>query len=123
VLVDVHPGLRVMREETFGPILPLMPFAHEAEAVRLANDSDYGLSAAVFSADLARARRVASQLRAGAVSVNDCSLTALVHEGAKQSFGLSGLGGSRMGARSIERFVRQQVAIVSDGTPAPWWFS
>lgn len=122
VLVDVHHGMRIMREETFGPLLPLMPFDSEGEAVRLANDSVYGLSGAVFSADLARARRVAAQLQAGAVSINDCSLTALVHEGAKQSFGLSGLGGSRMGPQSIQRFVRQQLCIVSDGTPSPWWF-
>lgn len=122
VLVDVKPSMRVMREETFGPILPLQAFADEAEALHLANDSEYGLSGAVFSADVERARRVASALRAGAVSINDCSLTALVHEGAKQSFGLSGLGGTRMGAQSIQRFYRQQVFLVSNGHPAPWWF-
>lgn len=122
VLVDVHHGMRVMREETFGPILPLQPFVAEAEAVDLSNDSVYGLSAAVFSGDPQRARRVAFRLNAGAVSINDCSLTALVHEGAKQSFGLSGLGGSRMGTQSIQRFVRHQLHIVNHADSSPWWF-
>jgi succinate-semialdehyde dehydrogenase / glutarate-semialdehyde dehydrogenase len=123
VLVNVNHSMRIMREETFAPILPLMAFDTEAQGIALANDSDYGLSACVFSADLARAERVASQLKAGAVSINDASLTAIVHGGAKQSFGLSGLGGSRMGPRSIERFVRLQAHIQSNGADSPWWYT
>ncbi|MDW8480211.1 MAG: aldehyde dehydrogenase family protein [Xanthomonadales bacterium] len=65
VLVEVDHGMRILREETFGPILPVMPFASEEEAILLANDSDYGLSAAVFSADPERAERVAARLRGG----------------------------------------------------------
>lgn len=122
VLVDVTQDMRIVREETFAAILPLLPFDDEADAIRLANDSDYGLSAAVFSSDESRARRVAGQLQAGAVSINDASLTALIHEGAKQSFGLSGLGGSRMGERSIERFYRHQALLINTGVASPWWF-
>lgn len=122
VLVGVTQDMRIVREETFAAILPLLPFDDEAEGIRLANDSDYGLSAAVFSGDEARACRVATQLQAGAVSINDASLTALIHEGAKQSFGLSGLGGTRMGEKSIERFYRHQALLINEGRASPWWF-
>ncbi|MFH7042238.1 aldehyde dehydrogenase family protein [Paucibacter sp. JuS9] len=123
VLVDATHDMQIVRDETFAPILPLIPFDSEAEAVQLANDSAYGLSGAVFTCDEARAMRVARQMKAGAVSINDASLTALIHEGGKQSFGLSGLGGTRMGAKSIERFYRLQAYLINDGRPSPWWFA
>lgn len=123
VLTAVHHGMRVMAEETFGPILPLMPFRDADEAVRLANDSHYGLSAAVFGADEEAALAVGRRLAVGAVSINDAGLTAFVHEGEKQSFGRSGLGASRMGAVSIQRFRRRQAFLVNRGpVDDPWWW-
>lgn len=122
LLVDVTDQMRVMREETFGPVLPVMRVADEAEAIERANASIYGLSAAVFSADGARAERVARRLEAGAISINDAALTSLVHSGEKQSFKQSGLGGSRMGPSSIRRFLRQQCLLVNPGLDDPWWF-
>jgi len=122
ILVDVTQDMQIIREETFAPILPLLPFDNESEAIALANDSDFGLSAAVFCGDEARAQRVAGKLRAGAISINDASLTALVHEGGKQSFGLSGMGGTRMGVQSIDRFYRLQAHLISDGSASPWWY-
>ncbi|NUU25945.1 MAG: aldehyde dehydrogenase family protein [Streptomycetaceae bacterium] len=123
VLTAVHHGMRVMTEETFGPIVPLMPFRDADEAVLLANDTQYGLSAAVFAADEDAALAVARRLHAGAVSVNDAGLTAFVHEGEKQSFGRSGLGPSRMGAASIRRFLRRQAFLVNRGpVDDPWWW-
>ena len=89
--------MAVMREETFGPILALMPFDDDDHALALANDSDYGLSAAVFSGDCARLEYLAAGLQAGAISLNDCALTAVLHEGEKQSFKRSGLGGCAAG--------------------------
>jgi acyl-CoA reductase-like NAD-dependent aldehyde dehydrogenase len=71
VLTSVHHFMRVMREESFGPLLPIMPFDSENEAIELANDSDYGLNASVFSLDLVKARRVASQLISGNVCINE----------------------------------------------------
>jgi succinate-semialdehyde dehydrogenase / glutarate-semialdehyde dehydrogenase len=122
LLVNVTHEMAVMREETFAAILPLMPFASDDEAVALANDSDFGLSGCVFSGDPERARRIAGQLQAGAISINDASLTALVHDAAKQSFKHSGLGGSRMGHASLQRFYRQQAWLANNGTASPWWF-
>jgi acyl-CoA reductase-like NAD-dependent aldehyde dehydrogenase len=123
VLSNVDHSMLIMREETFGPILPVMAFDTEADAIGLANDSDYGLSAAVFTDDRDCAARVARQLEAGAVSVNDAGLTAFVHEGAKQPFKFSGLGGSRMGDAAMTRFFRAGVALENvDRAWDPWWF-
>jgi acyl-CoA reductase-like NAD-dependent aldehyde dehydrogenase len=71
VLRDANHEMRVMREESFGPLLPVMPFDHEEQAIALCNDSIYGLNAAVFTADVARGRRVARRLEVGSCAVND----------------------------------------------------
>lgn len=70
LLADCTPDMRVVREEIFGPVVVVLPFDDEEEAVALANDSDYGLIDYVWSGDVARAFRVARQLRAGGVGVN-----------------------------------------------------
>ena len=67
--------MTVMREETFGPVLPLMTFRDEEEAVRLANDSVFGLTASVWTRDIRRGRRVASRIEAGTVMVNEVLYT------------------------------------------------
>jgi succinate-semialdehyde dehydrogenase / glutarate-semialdehyde dehydrogenase len=116
--------MKVMTEETFGPIMPIIPFSTVEEAICLANDTIYGLSAAVFAGDEAEALAVAEQLEAGAISINDAALTALIYEGEKNSFKYSGLGGSRMGAASLTRFLRKKAFLVkTNSIPDPWWFS
>lgn len=119
VLADVTHEMRVMREETFGPILPVMAFDRVEEAVALANDSPYGLSAAVIAGDVAEAETVALQIDAGAISLNDAALTALFHEAPKHAFKGSGLGGSRMGPQGFERFLRRKAMIANDQAPTP----
>ena len=123
VLVDVDESMSVARDESFATILPVMVVANEEEAIARANDSIFGLSAAVFSADVERAGRVAARLQAGGVSINDACLTGMVHTAEKQSFKQSGLGGSRMGSVSIRRFVRAQALLENSGVDAPWWFA
>jgi len=100
VLVDVTPEMRIWREETFGPCLPIRPFRNEADAIADANDSPFGLSAYVFSTDIERAERIARQLEAGTVMINDVLYTHALPEtpwgGMKQSgvgrvHGLQGL--------------------------------
>lgn len=71
VLGDVAPSMRVWREEVFGPVVCLVPFADEADAIRLANDSPYGLGASVHTRDVKRSHRVAERIQAGVVWVND----------------------------------------------------
>ncbi|MEO6821093.1 MAG: aldehyde dehydrogenase family protein, partial [Candidatus Nanopelagicales bacterium] len=122
VLTDVDHSMAIMQEETFGPILPVMAFDTVEAGVALANDSEYGLSGAVFGPDVESAEAIGRRLDVGAVSINDAALTALIHEGEKNSFRTSGLGGSRMGPSSIRRFVRRQTLIVnSTSTRDPWW--
>jgi acyl-CoA reductase-like NAD-dependent aldehyde dehydrogenase len=123
VLTHVSHEMRVMTEETFGPIIPIMPCDGDEHAVALANDTIYGLSAAVFSASEARALAIASRLHAGAISINDAALTAVIHEGEKNAFRFSGMGESRMGAASLRRFLRRKTFLVKrDGAANPWWF-
>jgi acyl-CoA reductase-like NAD-dependent aldehyde dehydrogenase len=71
VFTDVTPDMRVAREEIFGPVVTLIPFADEDEAVRIANGTQFGLVAGVFTQDADRALRVSRQIRAGAVFVNN----------------------------------------------------
>jgi succinate-semialdehyde dehydrogenase/glutarate-semialdehyde dehydrogenase len=123
VLTGVDHSMLVMTEETFGPVLPVMPFTDVDEAVRLANDTPYGLSAAVLAGTVDEALAVARRLDAGAISINDVALTAMVRDGEKHSFKASGLGGSRMGPAALRRFVRRQAFLVNDRADAdPWWY-
>lgn len=89
VLDQVTEDMLVAREETFGPMIPLLPFRTEDEVIRRANDSEYGLTASVWTHDLARARRVSRALSAGGVSINNVMATeanpALPFGGVKQS--------------------------------------
>ena len=111
--------MAVMRDETFGPILPVMAFDTIEDAISLANATEFGLSAAVFAGTLEEAEHVGRQIEAGGVSLNDAALTALFHEAEKHSFKLSVMGGSRMGPAGFQRFLRRKALIANTGAPAP----
>jgi aldehyde dehydrogenase (NAD+)/succinate-semialdehyde dehydrogenase/glutarate-semialdehyde dehydrogenase len=112
LLVDVNHTMQVMQEETFGPLVPIMKVRDAEEAVRLANDSQYGLSASIYSRDLKRAQSLASRLQCGDVAINRPLMIFgtpdLPMGGVKQS----GIG-RRNGAEGLLRFVRTQ-SILSD---------
>jgi succinate-semialdehyde dehydrogenase / glutarate-semialdehyde dehydrogenase len=123
IVTNVNHTMRIIQEETFGPIIPVMEFETKEEAVALANGTIYGLSAAVFAKTIAEAMELGSKIECGAISINDCALTAIMHEGEKNSFKLSGIGGTRMGPSAIRRFMRQKVFIIKDKeTASPWWY-
>lgn len=123
VLTKVNHSMKVMTEETFGPLMPIMPFDNIEEAIALANDTIYGLSAAVFAGTEEQAIAIARHLNAGAIGINDAALTAIIHEGEKNSFKFSGMGGSRMGAAALKRFMRKKAFLIKTQPIAdPWWF-
>ena len=119
LLTNVNHDMLIMQEETFGPVIPVVIYGDVEEAVSLANDSTFGLSAAVFSADADTAKAVAERLLVGAISINDASLTGIVNDVEKNSFRFSGMGGSRMGPAGLTRFLRKRALLIQTGEPAP----
>ncbi|MEO0574797.1 MAG: aldehyde dehydrogenase family protein [Pseudomonadota bacterium] len=119
VLSNVNHDMAIMTEETFGPIMPVMRFDSEADALTLANDSRYGLSGAVFGGDDAAIQRVARQLNVGGVSINDAGMTTMIFEACKSAFGESGIGPSRMGPTGLTRFLRHKALYHNAGTVNP----
>jgi acyl-CoA reductase-like NAD-dependent aldehyde dehydrogenase len=112
VLVDVDHSMKAMTEETFGPTLPIMKVRDADEAVRLANDSPYGLGASVFSRDTHRGEEIARRIEAGAADVNDTMINYTVLELPMGGWKASGLG-SRHGAGGIRKYARQQAIVVT----------
>jgi acyl-CoA reductase-like NAD-dependent aldehyde dehydrogenase len=123
VLWQVRQDMRVMQEETFGPLLPVMAFTDEAEAVRLANDSQFGLNASIWSQDIAKATRIAQQLHVGIWAINDvlknAGHPALPFGGVKKS----GFGRYH-GAEGLRNFTYPVSGLTSRSTFAqePNWF-
>jgi succinate-semialdehyde dehydrogenase/glutarate-semialdehyde dehydrogenase len=123
VLADVTQQMRIMREETFGPVLPVMPFDDDDEAIRLANDSEYGLAASVWTRDRARGEKVARRIRAGTVMVNDTVSCFGISEAPHGGVKASGVGRTH-GRFGLEEMVRIKY-LDSDRLPGVkkvWWY-
>ena len=123
VLTNVNHDMDVMREETFGPVLPIMTFKTDDEAVRLANDSVYGLTASVWTRDIARGKRLAERIDAGTVTVNEVLYTHAIAQtpwgGVKQS----GFGRTHGRAGLMELVNRQHIHVNwIPFMPDVWWF-
>ncbi|HTN14589.1 MAG TPA: aldehyde dehydrogenase family protein [Sphingomonadaceae bacterium] len=114
IITGVTHEMKIMREETFGPCMPVMAFDDIEEAIRLANDTDYGLSAAVIGPDEESAMAVGERIDAGKVSIQDTFLTFFGSEAKNDSFGFSGLPGLRP---DLTRYVRKQALLINSGEP------
>ena len=123
VVTGVNHSMKLMRDETFGPVLPIMTFRTDEEAVRLANDSIYGLTASVFTGDLDRGKRIAEQLDAGTVMVNEVVYTHAVAQtpwgGVKQS----GYGRTHGSLGLLELVSARHIHVnAMPGLADMWWF-
>jgi acyl-CoA reductase-like NAD-dependent aldehyde dehydrogenase len=108
VLTGVLPTMRVYAEETFGPVVSVFPVVDDDDAVTRANDTEYGLSASIWSRDLARAHELAARIQAGAVNINDGYLSAISSLAAPMG-GMKASGvGRRHAADGILRFTESQ---------------
>jgi acyl-CoA reductase-like NAD-dependent aldehyde dehydrogenase len=103
VLTKVDHSMAIMREESFGPVVGLMPVKEDAEAVRLMNDSPYGLTASIWTGDMDAAERLGSEIEAGTVFMNRCDYldAALAWTGVKNSGHGASLG--RYGYETVTR--------------------
>jgi acyl-CoA reductase-like NAD-dependent aldehyde dehydrogenase len=123
VLVDVTHDMDVMRDETFGPVIPIMKVRDEEDALRLANDSRYGLDASVWTKDLARGARIARRVQSGAVCVNDVMVNYAVTEAPMGGWKESGIG-QRHGKGGIRKFCAQQTVVIDRfgrKSEINWW--
>lgn len=123
VMVNVDHSMKVMRDETFGPVLPIMTFRSEDEAVRLANDSIYGLTASVWTNNIGRGERVAQKIQAGTVMVNEVVYTHAIAQvpwgGVKQS----GYGRTHGRLGLLELVTPQHIHVNRiPWVPDVWWF-
>jgi acyl-CoA reductase-like NAD-dependent aldehyde dehydrogenase len=111
VLVDVNHGMTVVREETFGPVLPIIKVRDAEEAVRLANDSRYGLDACIFTRDRERARHLADKLHAGTVCINDGLVNYIIPDTPMGGVKDSGFS-RRHGAEGIRKYCYQKSIVI-----------
>jgi succinate-semialdehyde dehydrogenase/glutarate-semialdehyde dehydrogenase len=123
VLADVTHEMRIMREETFGPVLPVMAFEDDEDAVRLANDSDFGLAASVWTRNPARGEALAARIQAGTVMVNDVASCFGISEAPHGGVKASGLGRThgRWGLEEMVRLKYVDVDYVSQ-LKKVWWY-
>lgn len=123
LLVDVDPTMDVMCHESFGPLLPVLQFDGDDEAIRLANAGKYGLFASVWTRDRDRGVRIARQLRAGGVSINDVLSHYAVPALPMGGVGESGFG-RRRGLEGLDEMTRTRTLLVDGGgrSREPWWY-
>jgi acyl-CoA reductase-like NAD-dependent aldehyde dehydrogenase len=116
VLVDVDHSMKIMTDETFGPTLPIMKVPNAEEAVRLANDSPYGLQASVWTRDVRKGEALARRVESGVVCVNDAQVNYAALNLPMGGWKASGLG-TRHGAAGIRKYTKTQSLLVTKLAP------
>ena len=119
LVTGVTPTMRLMQEETFGPVIPLMAFDSIDEAIAMANGTDYGLSANVLAGSEEAALAIGERLEAGFISLNEISLSSQVMDFEWEGWKRSGLGRSRLGRSGIARYLQKKALVAHRGPAAP----
>jgi succinate-semialdehyde dehydrogenase/glutarate-semialdehyde dehydrogenase len=119
VLTGVTHDMEIMQDETFGPCIPVMAYADTEEAIRLANDTRFGLTASVIAGDAEEAKAIGKRINAGGIFLQDTFLTfAKLRTFGSDSFGWSGYGAPRIGLESLRRFLRRKSLLTQTGPVA-----
>ncbi len=123
LLADVNHRMRLMKEETFGPVLPVAPFDDDGEAIRLANDSDFGLAASIWTGNRRRGEAMATTIKAGTVMINDMISCFGIAEAPHGGFKQSGIGRTH-GEMGLQEMVQVKYVDVDllPRMPKVWWF-
>jgi len=117
VLVDCTPDMKIMQEETFGPVMCIAKVKDDLDAVRIANGTQYGLSATVISKDRKRAKKIADGIVSGSASVNDFGFTYMAQD--LPFGGVRGSGFGRLNGRDGLRACTNRKAVLEDRFPLP----
>ncbi len=123
LLADVRSDMRIMQEETFGPVLPVAPFDSDDDAIGLANDSEFGLAASVWTRNRRRGEAMAARIKAGTVMLNDMVSCFGIAEAPHGGFKQSGIGRTH-GELGLQEMVQTKYVDVDriPGIPKVWWF-
>ncbi|TIX49596.1 aldehyde dehydrogenase family protein [Alteraurantiacibacter aquimixticola] len=119
ILTGVNHDMLIMQDETFGPCIPVMAYSDTEEAIRLANDTHFGLTASVIAGDAEEAKAIGRRINAGGIFLQDTFLTfAKLRTFGSDSFGWSGYGSPRIGPESLRRFLRRKSLLTQTGAVA-----
>src|SRR6185437_325430 len=123
LIADVSNDMRLMQEETFGPVLPVAAFDSDEDAIRLANDSEFGLAASVWTGSRRRGEAMAAKIKAGTVMLNDTVSCFGIAEAPHGGFKQSGIGRTH-GEMGLQEMVQSKYVDVDllPGMPKVWWF-
>jgi succinate-semialdehyde dehydrogenase/glutarate-semialdehyde dehydrogenase len=122
VMTGLNHSFKAIREETFGPTLPIMTFKSEDEAIRLANDSEFGLTASVWTKDINRGKRIAAKIEAGTVTVNEVVYTHGIAQTPWGGVKNSGYGRTHGKLGLLELVTPQHIHVNRVAVPDLWWF-